>query len=85
MADWSAPRCSAGCRVWTFILTALFVVLTIDAYRASPDKLTLALAVGAGGVAFLAAPGSMLLIAMAVFTGALVARHYLNRRTAENA
>jgi 4-azaleucine resistance transporter AzlC len=63
-----------------FILTALFVVLTIDAYRATPDKSTLALAVGASAVAYLVAPGSMLLVAMAVFTATLVARHSWNRK-----
>jgi 4-azaleucine resistance transporter AzlC len=64
-----------------FILTALFIVLTIDAYRASPDNLTLGLAGGAGIVAFALAPGSMLLIAMMIFTAVLIARHFLNRRT----
>ena len=62
-----------------FILTALFVVLTIDAYRATPDKHTLALAAGAGAIAFLVAPDSMLLVAMAIFTVTLVARHTWNR------
>ena len=63
-----------------FILTALFVDLTIDAYRATPDKSTLALAVGASTVAYLVAPGSMLLVAMAVFTATLVARHSWKRK-----
>jgi predicted branched-subunit amino acid permease len=63
-----------------FILTALFVVLTIDAYRVTLDKSTLALAAGAGAVAYLLAPGSMLLVAMAVFTATLVARHSWNRK-----
>jgi predicted branched-subunit amino acid permease len=64
-----------------FILTALFIVLTIDAYRASPDNLTLGLAGGAGMVAFAVAPGSMLLIAMMIFTAVLIARYFLTRRT----
>lgn len=68
-----------------FILTALFIVLTIDAYRAAPDNLTIGLAGGAGMVAFAVAPGSMLLIAMMLFTTALIARHFLNRRTHHHA
>ena len=64
-----------------FILTALFVVLTIDAYRATRDNLTLALATGGGVLAFALAPGSMLLVAMAIFTATLVTRHLLSRRS----
>jgi len=64
-----------------FILTALFVVLAIDAYRASPDNRTLAIAVIAAAVAYPVAPGSMLLAAMAIFATALVGRHLLNQRT----
>jgi 4-azaleucine resistance transporter AzlC len=64
-----------------FILTALFVVLTIDAYRASPDNRTLAIAAIAAAAAYMIAPGSMLLVAMTIFATALVARHLLNRRT----
>jgi 4-azaleucine resistance transporter AzlC len=64
-----------------FILTALFIVLTIDAYGATRDNVTLALATGAGVVAFAVAPGSMLLVAMAIFTATLVTRHLLGRRS----
>lgn len=60
-----------------FVLTALFVVLTMDAYRATPDRATLALALGCGLVALLVAPGSLLLVAMLAFTALLVARHRL--------
>jgi 4-azaleucine resistance transporter AzlC len=64
-----------------FILTALFVVLTIDAYRASPDNRTLAIAASAAAAAYMISPGSMLLVAMAIFATTLVARHLLNRST----
>lgn len=64
-----------------FILTALFVVLTIDAYRAAPDNRTLVVAVIAAALAYVVAPGSMLLVAMAVFAATLIARHFLDRRT----
>ena len=58
-----------------FILPALFVVLAMDAYRARPDSRTLLLAVAAALLAFVLAPGSMLLIAMTLFTAALAVRH----------
>jgi 4-azaleucine resistance transporter AzlC len=61
-----------------FILTALFVVLTMDAYRASPDRTTVALATGAAVVALLVAPGSMVLVAMSTFAVGLVVRHFFS-------
>ena len=62
-----------------FILTALFVVLTMDAFKERPDLFTLATAVGSAVVALLVAPASMLLVAMSAFTACLVARHHLSR------
>lgn len=58
-----------------FILTALFLVLALDAYRATPDRTALALSVAAAVGALLVAPGSGLLLAMAAFAAALVLRH----------
>jgi 4-azaleucine resistance transporter AzlC len=58
-----------------FVLTALFVVLFLDVYRENPDRVTLGLAVGAGVIGYLLAPGSMLVVAMCVFTAALMVRH----------
>ncbi|MDQ3899594.1 MAG: hypothetical protein M3319_03805 [Actinomycetota bacterium] len=63
-----------------FVLTALFVVLALDAFSARPDKTTLALAGGSAALAVLIAPGSMLLIAMSVFAASLVLRHRLHGR-----
>lgn len=58
-----------------FVLTALFVVLALDAYRAEPDRVTVSLAAGAGAVAAVFAPGAMLLVAMTLFAALLVLRH----------
>ena len=62
-----------------FVLTALFVVLTMDAFRDRPDTATAALAVGSAVLALLVAPSSMLLVAMSVFTASLVVRHHRPR------
>lgn len=61
-----------------FVLTALFIVLTMDSFRASPDTTTLTLAAGSGVLAWLIAPGSMLLIAMTAFSATLIVRHRLH-------
>lgn len=58
-----------------FVLTALFVVLTMDAYRVAHDRTTLAVAAGAALAAFAWVPGSMVLVAMTAFTAAMVVRH----------
>lgn len=63
-----------------FILTALFIVLTLDAFRDRPDVVTLASAIGSAGLALLVAPGSMLLVAMTGFSATLVARHWRHSR-----
>ncbi len=63
-----------------FVLTALFVVLTMDAFQDCPDLCTLASAAGSAMVALLVAPASMLLVAMSVFAASLAARHHLTRR-----
>ena len=62
-----------------FVLTALFVVLAMDAYRDRPDRTTLALALAAAGLALVVAPGSMMLVAMSAFAGTLLVRHHLVR------
>ncbi|GAA1071267.1 AzlC family ABC transporter permease [Tsukamurella spumae] len=65
-----------------FVLTALFIVLALDAH---PDRTTAALALGACAVALVAAPGAMLLVAMGGFAGLLVVRHVVARREAAHA
>lgn len=62
-----------------FALTALFIVLAIDAYRQHPDRLTAFLAVACAVVAWLVAPGQLLVCAFAIFTVLLLAR-FLTRR-----
>jgi predicted branched-subunit amino acid permease len=57
-----------------FVLTALFIVLTMDAYRENPDRIVLGLALGAALVAQVVLPGSMVLLAMSLFAIALIAR-----------
>lgn len=62
-----------------FALTALFVVLAIDAYRAGRDVPTPVLALLSSLVALVLFPGQMLVVAMALFTGALLVRYALMR------
>lgn len=63
-----------------FVLTALFIVLTMDAFRASPQVGTLVVAAGVAAVAALLTPGSMVLVAMTAFTGVMAVRHHLITR-----
>ncbi|MBY6411968.1 AzlC family ABC transporter permease [Rhodococcus sp. BP-252] len=63
-----------------FVLTALFVVLVVDAYRADPNRVTLVLAVLSGAVGLLFSPGSMLVVSMCVFTMTLIVRHVRSAR-----
>lgn len=58
-----------------FVLTALFVVLALDAYRACPDRIALLTALASAGFAWAVAPGSLLLVALCCYTAALVVRH----------
>jgi 4-azaleucine resistance transporter AzlC len=66
-----------------FVLTALFVVLTLDGYRAHRDRTTLILGAAAAAIALLIAPKSTLLVAMILFTVALAVRHRANRRNTD--
>jgi 4-azaleucine resistance transporter AzlC len=68
-----------------FVLTALFLVLTMDAFRARPDRTTLALASGSAVLALLIAPGSMLLVAMSVFAASLIVRQRRRQTNHEGA
>jgi len=68
-----------------FILTALFVVLTMEAYSEHKDRVALGSAAAAAGVAWVVAPGSMLLVAMTAYAVSLVARHKLRRVTTGHA
>lgn len=57
-----------------FALTALFVVLAIDAYRVLNDRFVLVIATFSAVVAYLVAPGQMLVVAFAFYTAILLAR-----------
>jgi len=63
-----------------FALSALFIVLAIDAYRAHPDLRTAALALACALGAMLLLPGQVLLAAYAAFTLLLLLRCGLGRR-----
>lgn len=65
-----------------FILIALFLALALDAWHARPDLTTLALAISAAVIARILAPAGMLLVAMSLFTAALVLRHLVHRMSA---
>lgn len=63
-----------------FVLTALFIVLAMDAYRTRPDKTIALAALGAGGTAAVLAGDAMLLVAMGAFLIFCLARHALKQR-----
>jgi 4-azaleucine resistance transporter AzlC len=63
-----------------FALTALFIVLAIDAYRQRPDRLTAAAAAACAAVAWMIAPGQMLVCAFTAFTAVLLVRLLVERR-----
>ncbi|HLR12262.1 MAG TPA: AzlC family ABC transporter permease [Burkholderiaceae bacterium] len=66
-----------------FILTALFVVLAMDAYRRQPDNLTVTLSLGMAALALLFAANAMLMVAMTGFCLAAVIRHGVQRSRAK--
>jgi 4-azaleucine resistance transporter AzlC len=81
LGDWLAVDLAG----LAFTLTALFVVLAMDAMRVERDVPTPLLALGCAAVALVLAPGQMLLVAMGLFVTTLVARHLLARRTRPHA
>lgn len=67
-----------------FALTALFVVLAVDAYRVSPDRVVLAAAALCAVAAWLVAPEQMLVVAFAAYTAVLLTRMVVDRRRSVN-
>lgn len=63
-----------------FALTALFIVLAIDAYRQRPDRLTAVSAALCAIAAWLIAPGQLLVCAFTAFTAVLLVRFVIERR-----
>ena len=59
-----------------FILVALFVVLTMEAYRQQPDVVTLLLGVVCAAISLVLLPGNMLLLALPLFAATSVVRHF---------
>lgn len=65
-----------------FALTALFAVLAIDAFRVKRDIPTPVLALASALLALLVAREQMLVVAMALFTAALLIRYFARARPA---
>lgn len=63
-----------------FLMVALFVVLTIDAFRARPDIALVALSAGSAVLALLLAPAQMLLVALCLLFAGLLLRHWRESR-----
>jgi 4-azaleucine resistance transporter AzlC len=63
-----------------FALTALFIVLALDAYKQRPDWRTAAAAAVCAALAWLIVPGQMLVCAFSAFTAVLLMRLVLERR-----
>ncbi|MET0704981.1 MAG: AzlC family ABC transporter permease [Mycobacterium sp.] len=63
-----------------FALTALFIVLAIDAYRQRPDRVTALAAAVCAVLAWLVVPGQLLVAAFAAFTGVLLVRRAVEGR-----
>ena len=61
-----------------FALTALFIVLAIDAYRQRPDRATALTAAVCATLAWLVVPGQLLVSAFAAFTADLLVRMRVN-------
>ena len=68
-----------------FALTALFTVLTIDAFRVTRDVPSPILALLSALIALVVAPDQMLVVAMGLFVAALTARFLLGRRAGRRA
>ncbi len=62
-----------------FAITALFVVLSIDAYRARRSIPVTILALGCALAGVLIAPGDMLIVSMALFVAALIGSYAVSR------
>lgn len=63
-----------------FVMTGMFIVLSMDAYRAVKDRVTASLAVIASLTAIILAPHSMLLVSLLTLVALLVIRHLTTQR-----
>ncbi len=64
-----------------FVMTGMFLVLSINAYRAVKDRVTASLAVAASLTAIVLAPHSMLLVSLLTLVALLIIRHLTTGRT----
>ncbi len=62
-----------------FVMTALFIILALDAFRSDPDILTSLLAAVAAILAMLLAPQAMLTLALLIYLGLLIVRHFVGK------
>jgi branched chain amino acid efflux pump len=62
-----------------FVMVALFVVIAMDAWSANRDRVVLAVSLGAVAVAWVLAPGQLVLVALVLLAAALVSRHHVQR------
>lgn len=60
-----------------FVMTAMFLCLAIDSYRATKDNICATLALISAAVALVVAPHSLLLIALLLLVALLVIRHFV--------
>ncbi|MBF0809207.1 AzlC family ABC transporter permease [Rothia nasimurium] len=65
-----------------FVMTGMFLVLSIDAYRAVKDHITASLAVAASLTAIVLAPHSMLLVSLLTLVALLMIRHAVAQHAA---
>ncbi|MGV3245346.1 AzlC family ABC transporter permease [Rothia sp. 11254D007CT] len=63
-----------------FVMTGMFIVLSMDAYRAVKDRVTASLAVIASLTAIVLAPHSMLLVSLLTLVALLIIRHLTTQR-----
>jgi 4-azaleucine resistance transporter AzlC len=71
----AGPTLLSGLSGLDFVLTALFLILAVDAVDASRDAATATIAVVAGVIAHLIAPEAMLIVAISLFTVGILLRY----------
>ena len=63
-----------------FVMVAIFTVLAMDSYRATPDRVTVALVAVSATVALIIAPSSFLAVALASYVMLLLVRFPVAKR-----
>ncbi len=70
----------AGIKGMDFVMTALFIILAIEAYRAQKDNVSALLAVVSAAVAMIFFPDSMLTVALLLYVLLLLVRHFFSSK-----